>query len=259
MSGRLDGKVALVTGSDSGIGQGTATEFAKEGASVVVHYHSDQDGAEQTRRRVEEAGGHAIALQADVSDEAQVAALFEAALERFGTLDILVNSAGVDASGIEVADLDTATWDHALRVNLYGPFFCCRRFIQLRRDAGGGGKIINITSVHEEVPRAGAADYDCAKGGLRNLTRTLALELAPLKINVNNIGPGMVLTPFNQEAIDDPKVREEQTASIPWKRAAQPEEIGRLAVFLASDDADYVTGSTYYMDGGLMQNQGQGA
>jgi glucose 1-dehydrogenase len=259
MAGRLDGKVALITGSDSGIGQGTAIEFANEGADVVVHYLKDREGAEDTRKQVEQEGRRAIVVQGDISDEQQVAALFDQAVAQFGTVDVLVNNAGVDASGTEVADLDTATWDRAIRVNLYGAFFCCRRFIQLRKQAGGGGKIINVTSVHQEIPRAGAADYDCAKGALRNLTTTLALELAPLKVNVNNLAPGMVLTPFNQEAVDDPTVREEQIQSIPWKRAAEPRELGRLAVFLASQDADYVTGSTYYMDGGLMQNQGQGA
>ncbi len=259
MTGRLHGKVALITGSDSGIGQGTAVEFAKEGADIVVHYLHDRDGAQDTRAQVEAAGRRAIVVQADISDEEQVAAMFDRAVAEFGNLDILMNNAGVDASGVEVADLDTATWDRAIRVNVYGAFFCCRRFIQLRKKAAGGGKIINVTSVHQQIPRAGAADYDCAKGALRNLTTTLALELAPLKINVNNIGPGMVLTPFNQEAVDDPKVREEQVQSIPFKRAAEPAEIGRLAVFLASDDAAYVTGSTYYIDGGLMQNQGQGA
>ena len=259
MAGRLDDKVALITGSDSGIGQGTAIEFAREGAAVVVHYLKDREGAEDTRKQVEQEGRRAIVVQGDISDEQQVAALFDQAVAQFGTIDVLVNNAGVDASGTEVAELDTATWDRAIRVNLYGAFFCCRRFIQLRKQAGGGGKIINVTSVHQEIPRAGAADYDCAKGALRNLSTTLALELAPLKVNVNNLAPGMVLTPFNQEAVDDPTVREEQVQSIPWKRAAEPRELGRLAVFLASQDADYVTGSTYYMDGGLMQNQGQGA
>jgi glucose 1-dehydrogenase len=259
MAGRLDDKVPLITGSDSGIGQGTAIEFAREGADVVVHYHKDRDGAEDTRKQVEQAGRRAVVVQGDISDEQQVTTLFDQAVAQFGTIDVLVNNAGVDASGTEVAELDTATWDRAIRVNLYGAFFCCRRFIQLRKLASGGGKIINVTSVHQQIPRAGAADYDCAKGALRNLTTTLALELAPLKINVNNLAPGMVLTPFNQEAVDDPTVREEQVQSIPWKRAADPRELGRLAVFLASQDADYVTGSTYYMDGGLMQNQGQGA
>jgi len=132
--------------------------------------------------------------------------------------------------------------------------------VRLRRSsAAEGGKIINVTSVHQEIPNAGGADYDCSKGALRNLTHVLALELAPLKINVNNLGPGMVLTPFNQPAIDNPKLLDEQVQSIPFKRAAEPAEIARLAVFLASADSDYVTGSTYFIDGGLMQNLGQGA
>jgi glucose 1-dehydrogenase len=149
--------------------------------------------------------------------------------------------------------------EDVMRTNFFAYFWTCRRFIRERRAAGGGGKIINVTSVHDEIPRAGAADYDCSKGAQRNLTRTLALELAEDGISVNNLAPGMVLTPFNQAALDDPKVLEEQVQSIPMKRAAKPEEIGRLAVFLASSDADYVTGSTYVMDGGLMMNQGQGA
>jgi len=259
MAGQLVGKVALITGSDSGIGQGTAVEFAKEGADIVVHYFKDEPGAGSTRQQVEAQGCRAVVVQADLRDETHVDRLFDAALDAFGTVDILMNDAGIDATGTQVADLATADWDNAIRTNLYGYFFCCRRFINLRKATGGGGKIINVTSVHEEIPRAGAADYDCAKGAERNLTRTLALELAPLKINVNNIAPGMILTPFNQKAIDDPKYLEEQVQSIPWKRAGEPWEIGRLAVFLASKDADYVTGSTYVMDGGLMQNQGQGA
>jgi glucose 1-dehydrogenase len=259
MTGRLEGKIALITGSDSGIGQATAIELAKEGADIVIHYLEDQAGAEQTRAQVEAAGRRAMVVQADLSDEQQVEQMFDQAVKAFSTLDILMNNAGIDSAGVPVADMTTARWDKAMKTNLYGYFFCCRRFINLRKQAGGGGKLINVTSVHEEIPRAGAADYDCTKGAIRNLTRTLALELAPLKINVNNIAPGMVLTPFNQEAIDDPKVLEEQVQSIPWKRAAEPSEIGRLAVFLASSDADYVTGATYVMDGGLMQNQGQGA
>ncbi|MFI0794606.1 glucose 1-dehydrogenase [Micromonospora rubida] len=259
MTGRLDGRTALITGSDSGIGQATAIEFAREGADVVVHYLHDQAGADHTREKVAQAGRRAVVVQCDITEESQVEAMFDEALAEFGALDVLMNDAGVDASGIPVADLDTETWDRAIRTNVYGAFFCSRRFVRHRRDQGGHGKIINITSVHQEVARAGGSDYDASKGALLEFAKSLALEVAPMHLNVNNIGPGMVLTPFNQKAIDDPAYLQEQVQSIPWKRAALPEEIGRLAVFLASDDADYVTGSTYFMDGGLMQNQGQGA
>jgi len=260
MNGRLEDRIALITGSDSGIGQGTAIEFAKEGADIVIHYLEDADGAEKTRAAVEAEGRRAIVVQADISDEGHVDRLFDEAVKAFDRVDILMNNAGVDASGKEVADLSTETWDRAIRTNVYGAFFCCRRYVQLRKAGdAAGGKIINVTSVHQEIPNPGGADYDCSKGALRNLTRTMALELAPLKININNLGPGMVLTPFNQPAIDDPDLLEEQVQSIPWKRAAEPSEIGRLAVFLASADSDYVTGADYFMDGGLMRNIGQGA
>ena len=259
MTGMLENKIALITGSDSGIGQASAIEFAREGADVVINYLKDREGAEQTLAEVVGQGRKGLVVQADISDEEEVDRLFEKATSEFGTLDILMNNAGVDASGKEVADLPTETWDRAIRTNLYGAFFCCRRFINIRKDAGGGGKIINVSSVHQEIPNAGGSDYDCSKGAIRSLTRTLALELAPHGINVNNLGPGMVLTPFNQAAIDDPQLLEKQVQSIPMKRAAQPAEIARLAVFLASKDSDYVTGSDYFMDGGLMRNLGQGA
>ncbi len=256
---RLANKMALITGSDSGIGQATAVAFAAEGADLVITYRHDADGAADTAEQVEAAGRTAVVVQLDISDETQVAAVFDRAIEAFGAVDILVNNAGVDASGTEVAELATDVFDTAIRTNLYGAFFCCRRFIQERKKQGAGGKIINVTSVHEDIPNAGGADYDCSKGAVRNLTRTLALELAPLGINVNNLAPGMVLTPFNQPAIDDPELLDEQVQSIPFKRAAQPAEIARLALFLASADSDYCTGSTFTMDGGLTRNLGQGA
>jgi len=258
-SGRLEGKVILITGSDSGIGQASAVEFAKEGADIVVNYLHDVEGAQTTAASVTEAGRRSIVVRADISDENQVTDLFDQAVDAFGSIDVLMNNAGVDASGSPVAELSTEVWDRAIRTNVYGPFFCCRRFAQLRIAAGGGGKILNVTSVHADNPNAGGADYDCSKGAVRMLTRTLALELAPHQINVNSLAPGMVLTPFNQAAIDDPDLLEQQVQSIPWKRAAEPSEIAKLAVFLASSDADYVTGASYVMDGGLMINLGQGA
>jgi glucose 1-dehydrogenase len=259
MTNRLTDRVAVITGSDSGIGQATAIAFAKEGADVVVTYLEDEQGARETVRGVEEAGRRALLRQLDVRDEAAIESVFDDTMAEFGRVDILMNNASVDSTGKQIAELSLDEWDNAIRTNVTGPMLCCRRFINERRKAGGRGKIINITSVHDEIPRAGAAEYCASKGALQNLTRSLALELAPDRINVNNIGPGMVLTPMNQEALDDRETREQQTESIPFKRAAQPEEIAHLAVYLASDEADYVSGSTYYIDGALMQNQGQGA
>jgi glucose 1-dehydrogenase len=259
MTKRLDGKVAIVTGSDSGIGQATAVEFAKEGADVAVTWFHDRDGAEETRRQVEAEGRRAVIVQLDQRDPEQVARLFEETERSLGTPFVLVNDAGRDSTGKQVAEMSVEAWDDMIRTNLHGPFYCCQHFIRARRAAGGKGKIINITSVHQEIPRAGAAGYDASKGGLRNLTRTLALELAPDRINVNNIAPGMVMTPMNQAALDNPEVLERQVQSIPFKRAAEPWEIARLAVYLASADADYATGQTFTLDGGLMMNQGQGA
>lgn len=256
---KLTGKIALITGSESGIGQAVAAEFAKEGADVAVTYLHDQAGAETTKKLVEGEGRRAIIVQTDVRDPEEVAKLFEETERQLGTPFILVNDAGVDATGDEVADMKLEDWDDRIKTNLYGPFYCCQLFIRARRRAGGEGKIINITSVHEDIPRAGAAGYCASKGALRNLTRTLTLELAPDKINVNNIAPGMVLTPMNQPALDDPKVLEEQVQSIPWKRAAEPWELAKLAVYLASEDAAYASGQTFTLDGGLSMNQGQGA
>ena len=257
--GKLQDRVALITGSDSGIGQATAIAFAKEGADIVVNYLEDEQGANTTRQQVEAQGRKAIVVQADHGYEDQVERMFGAALDAFGRIDLLMNNASVDASGAYVADLKIEDFERTLRSNLIGQVICCKHFINHRKQQGGGGKVINTTSVHQEQPRAGAADYDCSKGALRNLTRTLVLEVSEMGMTVNNIAPGMVLTPFNQKAIDDPDFRKKQVESIPLKRAAEPEEIAALAVFLASSDGDYVTGATYVMDGGLMQMAGQGA
>ena len=256
---RLEGKVALVTGSDSGIGQAIAIAFAYEGADVIVCYHSDKEGGINTLAQVQSHGRSGMALQVDVSDERSVESLFEASLHEFKTIDILVNNAGVSGGDFGVAEMATKDFDRTIRTNLYGPFFFCRRFVNHRRESGGKGKIINISSVHEEIMMPGYADYNASKAGLRNLMRTLALEVAEEGINVNNICPGMILTPMNQEAIDNKKIRDDMAQNIPMKRPGMPEEIARLAVFLASPDSDYVTGSSYVMDGGLMLNVGQGA
>ncbi len=257
--GRLDDRVALITGSDSGIGHATAVQFAEQGADVVVNYLDDEKGANKTKKEVEAHGRRAIVVQADHGYEDQVERLFGAAFDAFGKVDILMNNASVDASGVYVADLEIDKYERTLRSNLIGQVLCCKHFVRHRKQNGGGGKIINVTSIHQDIPNPGGADYDTSKSALRMLTRTLALEVAEDGINVNNLAPGMVLTPFNQKAIDDPEFRKKQVQSIPMKRAAKPEEIAKLALFLASSDSDYVTGSTYVMDGGLMRNIGQGA
>jgi len=256
---KLENKVALVTGSDSGIGRAIAVEFAKNGAKVIVCYHSDEDGGEKALELVEEHGGDSMLIQFDVSSEKDVEAKMDKIIKDFGGIDILVNNSGVNGSGIPIDEMDTKVFDKTIRTNLYGTFFCSRKFIQHRKGLKKPGKIINISSVHEEINAPGNGDYNASKAGIRNLMRTIALEVAEFGINVNNIAPGMILTPMNQKAMDDENVRKEAEKNIPLGRAGRPEEIAYLAVFLASEEADYVTGSTYVMDGGLMINIGQGA
>ncbi len=258
-NGKLNGKVAIVTGSDSGMGQAIAQEFATHGADVAITWFHDESGANETAELVRATGRKAFVTQLDVREPAAVAVLFNEVERELGVPFILVNDAGVDSVGKEVAEMSIEEWDDRFRTNVDGPFYACQQFIRARRKAGGQGKIINITSVHEDIPRAGAAGYCASKGALRNLTRCLTLELAKDRINVNNIAPGMVRTPMNQQAMDDPKIMEEQVQSIPWKRAAEPWEIAKLALYLASSDSDYASGQTFTLDGGLMMNQGQGA
>ncbi|SDF16432.1 glucose 1-dehydrogenase [Limimaricola pyoseonensis] len=259
MGDRLKDKVAILTGSESGIGQAIAMAFAREGADCVLGYHSNTEGAEETRDAVRAAGRAAVIVKCDHTQPDDVERLFATCADTFGAPEILVNSAGLDAPGVELAEMDDATWDKMLKTDLFGPFLCCRAFIRARRAAGGGGRIVNISSVHEEIARPASAAYDAAKGGLKMLTRTLCLELAPDRIAVNNIAPGMILTKMNQEAMDNPKQLERQTRNIPWKRAGRPEEVAHMAVYLASPEADYVTGQSFVIDGGLSLNVGQGA
>lgn len=258
-SSRLRDEVAIVTGSDSGIGQATAIAFAREGADVAITYHSDREGIERTREAIEAQGRKALVMQLDQTDPVAVGKFFEQVRATLGVPTILVNNAGINANGVHVKDLSDEDWDRTIRTNLYGPFYCCRQFIRMIDGTGRHGGIINITSVHQEIPMPGGSAYDASKGGLRNLTTTLALELSEKNINVNNIAPGMILTPMNQKAMDDPSVRERQVQSIPMKRAGKPEEIAEVAVFLASEQARYIQGATIVVDGALVLFQGQGA
>lgn len=252
---KLQDKVAIVTGADSGIGQAIAALFAREGAHLCIGYHTDKDGAEETKRRVEAAGRRAVVVQLDVGAPAEVARLFEAAAQ-LGPVDVLVNNAGKGMGGMPVAEMEEAMLERILRTDLMGPLFCCRAFIRLRRQHGGRGRIVNISSVAQHLPTPESAPYGMAKAGLGSLARSLARELAEDKINVNNIAPGLIQTPMTQARLDDPEKRESSMRAIPWHRPGQPEEIARLALFLASDDGDYVTGQTWVMDGGLTMNWG---
>lgn len=256
---KLQGRVAIVTGSDSGIGQAIAIELAREGADVAVTWRSDDAGARHTAEEVERAGARAAVVQIDVSDPQSVARLFAETERALGTPYILVNNAGVGGPGEAVVDTALEAWDETLKVNLYGPFYCCKAFIARRQAHGGRGKIVNVSSVHEEIVLAGGAAYDAAKGGLRMLARTLALELAPDRINVKNIAPGMIATPMTRKALEDPQRKARALERIPWNRPGEPWEIAKLALYLVSDDADYVTGQTFFIDGGLTLNVGQGA
>lgn len=256
---KLKDKVAIVTGSDSGIGRAIAEAFGEEGATVIVTYHSDEESAKDTADYLASHDVESITLNLDVSDEESVRSVFGQVVDRYGKIDILVNNAGINGSDIPVADMDTDTFDRCIKTNLYGPFFCCREYLSLRSKEQKGGKIINVSSVHEEVPTPGGADYNASKGGLKNFSQSLALELAEEGINVNNIAPGMILTDMNKEAMDDEEVKKEKERNIPMKRAGETKDIKAAAVFLASSDSDYVTGSTITIDGGLSINLGQGA
>ena len=255
----LQGLITVVTGAESGIGQAISVELARLGAVIAINYYKDKKEALKTLQMVKDNGSSGIIYQGDVSDYKQVQELYQKVKKELGIPYILVNSAGINSSGIYAVDMPIEIFDRALKTDLYGTFYHCKEFIAIRKAAGGKGKIVNISSIHEDVPHPGGAEYCASKGGVRNLTRVLALEIASMKINVNNIGPGMILTPMNQKVINDPKAFKKAIKHIPLDRAGKPEEVAKLAAFLVSEDAAYATGQTFFLDGGLKINIGQGA
>jgi glucose 1-dehydrogenase len=249
---RLAGKNVLITGASSGIGQAIAIRFAQEGANVAINYRSDPEEAVATEVQVRGAcpACNATVIQADVSREDQVEAMFARAVETLGSVDVLVNNAGIQKAAPS-DEIDTADFDRVLGVNLRGAFFCARSAIRHYLKRGGGGVILNNSSVHEVVPKPKYLPYSISKGGMENMTKSLALEYADRGIRVNAVGPGAVVTPINSAWTHDPQARRNVESHIPMGRAAKPEEIASVFAFLASDDASYITGQTIFACGGL--------
>jgi glucose 1-dehydrogenase len=253
----LKGQKALVTGANSGIGKAVAIALGEAGADVVVNYVRGEDTAREVVGNISEAGSNAIALQADVSQEAQVQQMFRAMFDEFGTIDILVNNAGLQQD----AAFDKMTlqqWNTVIGINLTGQFLCAREAVREFKRRGvrpevsvAAGKIICMSSVHEVIPWGGHANYAASKGGVMLLMKSMAQELAPFRIRINSICPGAIRTPINRTAWDTPEAYQSLLTLIPYQRIGEPEDIGRVAVFLASDQADYITGASIYVDGGM--------
>jgi glucose 1-dehydrogenase len=253
----LKGKNVLITGGSSGIGQAIAVRFAEHGANVAINYLTTPDEAAMTEEqvhaclnKVEQHGVRDVLVQADVSDEQDVVRMVGEAAERLGGLDVIVNNAGIQISRPS-EELSSAHFDKVLAVNLRGSFLCAREAIKRFLENDTGGSIINVSSVHQLIPKPNYLGYSVSKGGTMNLTRTLALEYAGHGIRVNGVGPGATITPINRAWVDDPVKAEMVTRHIPMLRAGTADEMAGVACFLASDDAAYITGQTIFVDGGL--------
>ncbi len=250
----LAGKVALVTGASSGIGKAIAIEMGRNGASVIVNYIGKPDAANEIVKAMSKDNADAIAVEADVSKSADVSNMISRAVSEFGHLDVLVNNAGIEKE-TPFLEKSEAEWDKVVGVDLKGVFLCTQMAARQMAKAGRG-TIINISSVHEDLPFPGYAAYCAAKGGLRMLCRDLALELAPHHINVINVAPGAINTPINEKTMTDPEKKLALQREIPLGRVGEPSEVAKLVCYLASDDASYITGTTVVIDGGLMHQTG---
>ncbi len=247
---RLTNKTAIITGSSQGIGRGIAERYGSEGANVVLNYIGNMDMANEVCATIAKNGGRAIAVQGDVSKVADIENLFAAAVAEFGSVDILVNNAGVErhAPFWEVSERD---YDFVMNVNIKGAFFASQAMAKHLIETKRRGKIINISSVHEDLPFPNFTAYCVSKGGVRMLARNLAVELGQFGVNVNNIAPGAIETPINRNLLNNPMKLDYLLGQIPLKRLGQTDDVAGVAIFLASDEADYVTGSTFFVDGGL--------
>jgi glucose 1-dehydrogenase len=240
----------LVTGSSKGIGRGIAIRLAEEGADVVINYNTDPTGAQEALSEVQALGRRGASIRANLASVSEACALVAQSTEALGGLDVLVNNAGIEKHAA-FWDVTESDFDAVLDVNLKGVFFATQAFVQHCKSAGRSGKIINISSVHEDLAFPNFAAYCASKGGLRMLTRTLAVELGPFGITINNIAPGAIETPMNAKLLNDPEKLQPLLRQIPLGRLGQPSDVAGLAAFLASRDSDYVTGATFFVDGGL--------
>jgi glucose 1-dehydrogenase len=250
---RLDGKVAIVTGGGSGIGQEIAERLASDGASVVVDYIGTPEGAEATAQTIETEHGKGEIFRADITNVEQSRQLVEEAWKRFGSADILVNNAGIELRA-DFWDTTEEQYDKVMAVNLRGPYFLTQEFVRRLRAANKPGRIINISSVHEDMAFPGFSTYCCSKGGMRMLMHDLAVELGPLGITCNNVAPGAIITPINKSLLEDKPKLNALLKNIPLNRLGETKDVASVVSFLASDEASYVNGSTFVVDGGLMRN-----
>jgi glucose 1-dehydrogenase len=249
----LGGKVAIVTGGNSGIGKAVVLALAEAGANICIDYVSDEKAEEELERRVAALGDKAIGVEADVSKVEDLQRLIESTVNAFGRLDVMVNNAGIETRS-SVLETTESQFDKVMAVNLKSAFFGTQLAAKQMIAQGGGGRIINITSVHEDWPMPGNTPYCLSKGGMRMLTRTAGVELGPHGITVVGVGPGAVATPINVSTMEDPEKMKTLDAAIPLGRMAEPEEIGSVVAFLASDGASYLTATTVFADGGIMQS-----
>jgi glucose 1-dehydrogenase len=253
MAGPLEGKVAIVTGGNTGIGQAVVVELAAQGAKVVIDYVSNEQATEDLEQKLKALGETAVAVEADVSKLDDLQRMVDTAVSSFGRLDILVNNAGIETR-TSVLDTTEDQYEKVLAINLKSAFFGTQIAAKQMIAQGGGGRIINMTSVHEDWPMPGNTAYCLAKGGMRMLTRTAGVELAPHNICVVGVGPGAVDTPINAQTVADPKALALLNSSIPLGRLAEPEEIASVVAFLAGPGASYITATTIFADGGIMQS-----
>jgi glucose 1-dehydrogenase len=252
---KLQNQVAIVTGAATGIGKAIATAMASEGASVVIDYVGAPAQANAVVQSIQASGGKALAVPADVSNPDQVSQLIQKTIDSFGRLDILVNNAGLEYKHPFI-EFPFDLWQKVIAVDLTGPFLCAQAASKAMIRQGGGGRIVNISSVHEDLPMPTNAPYCAAKGGLRMLMRTIAVELAPHKITVNNIAPGAIYTPIDADVESNRAIEGKLMSEIPLGRWGKPEEVAALAVFLASESASYCTGGTFFIDGGMIRQSG---